>query len=152
MIVSKKKLIIIILLAGTVAIGLSSALIFILTLAVPFRPLGHFDYELVNGYIISGYSPSVVVIITPPEFSDNPSNCALDHAVIAKVDGVAVVDYWIVGHASPSSARSLADDECPGFFIINTRTGDVTHGLSQSGWESAIHAIGINPVPKLKAP
>ena len=75
------------------------------------------------------------------------------------IDGYGVHGPIVVGHVSkparPAEQRlplGFKDESRPGYFIADTRTGDIKQGLDRQAWLSALGALGITKEPTLKKP
>lgn len=117
-----------------------------------FRIGGEFERELVNGYVVFASNPRTVAILAPEAHRDHPTNCSNGLAVAALVDGVSIHGNMILGHVAVSPSSELADFAVPGYFIIDSTSGDVRKGMSRQDWESALNGANILVPPALPRP
>ncbi len=109
------------------------------------------DYEksLPNGYRLIRTNAVTTAILDPNEAWPAPHPSGV--AVAAKVVRIAVSNNLVVGYVESSVDSELAKFQVPGYFILDTQTGAVHLGLSESDWNKQLKVMGIGVV-KLREP
>lgn len=85
-------------------------------------------------------------------------NCIVDSessVVIGEfVDRYRVIKHLVVGHVSPglSYPGDTEPQEATGYFILDTKTGNIEKGMTKRKWMSSLKARGILSTPKLWKP
>lgn len=88
--------------------------------------------RLVGGYRLSMSNSSTVVVLAPQHFRSHESNPVIGLAVAARVTRVAVEGSVIIGFVESSPDSELVRYETPGYFIIDTTSGNVSSGLAEA--------------------
>ena len=112
---------------------------------------GDYETSLPNGYKLFRTNSSTKVILAPTG-KQHPSHCAPGLAVAAKVNGMAIVGKWVVGVVVTSPTSEVVNCEAPGYFILNTETGEVWLRLTEAKWRARLKTEGINENLNLSRP
>lgn len=103
---------------------------------------GNFRIALPNGYeMMSEYTGQVWIL--GPDGRD---------VVAATVDGYAVIDSVVVGHVSLGLGRSAKNYSKPGYFVLDTKTGQVVQGMDKKEWLARLKDLGVTTAPQLHTP
>ncbi len=117
---------------------------------------GDFERGLPNGYRLVRTN-AVQTYITPPEGVHHPSH-RFGTAVAPNITQVGLQQEMVFGvveappEPEPGDYLQLAHFSVPGYFILNTRTGDVRAGLDEDVWRAALEELGVPPSAQLRHP
>jgi hypothetical protein len=108
--------------------------------------MGEYSLALPNGYHLERYSSGEVTIVAPGSTI----------AVAGVVQEYAIAGSFIVGRTvvPPTSAENQAkyySHVRPGYFVVDTSSGEVLLGLSEREWKANLARRNI-AVPQLLAP
>jgi hypothetical protein len=108
--------------------------------------MGEYSFDLPNGYRIERYNSREVMIV------DRESRVV----VAGLVREYAIDRSFVIGRADlpPTSAENQAryySDVRPGYFVVDTSTGEVSLGLSELEWKTNLVRRNIS-VRQLLAP
>jgi len=110
-----------------------------------------YERRLPNYYVLVREHNSSV-IRTPRGREDEPTNCARGYAVAANIDAITNVGYTVLGHVAPAEQSLISHLGCPGFFILDTTTGEVFHGLTEEEWIAKAAELGVTDIPEQALP
>jgi hypothetical protein len=103
------------------------------------------DYSrsLPHGYTLEKTNNSTIFILGPEE--DFPREVV----VPARVSALAVDGAWVAGWVEEEPEATLDVESAPGYFLLNTESGDVALGLSHEAWSARLTKLGL-PTPRLR--
>jgi hypothetical protein len=123
---------------------------------------GDYQVDLPNGYRLVRTNASSIQIFEPQsmEYRNSPAyhkrdtvrgNSTFHDSIFVPPKIVAIgcvgdIVYGIV-EASPSSENAALT--VPGYFVLDTRAGDVTLGLDKAGYLKKLKTLGVTEVPAL---
>jgi hypothetical protein len=95
---------------------------------------------LINGYEAVPISGDTWAI------TDSQRRNAVSESVIT----LAVVGDLIIGQSVIPSPPSPMMQYSPGYFVLNSRTGETVEGLDRATWRKKLRELGITDEPKLR--
>ncbi len=103
------------------------------------------DYSrsLPNGYTLEKTNNSTIFILGPED--DFPRQVV----VPARVSALAVKGEWVLGWVEEEPEATLSTESAPGYFLLDTESGDVTLELSREAWSAHLQKLGV-PIPRLR--
>lgn len=111
--------------------------------------VGKRDREIAGGYHLFSDGWWTTCLMTPEGMPTHPSQPCGGVAVAAKITSVGVAEKYIVGHVVSSPNSVMGDIETPGYFFVNSGTGEVMSSLSLEQCVEALRQHG-HDMPRLK--
>jgi hypothetical protein len=93
--------------------------------------------RLPNGYSIVRSSPGAVALVRPSS----------EEVISPPIDGYRIHSRLIIGHSRRWDAPGK-----PGYFVVDTRTGERWHRLTKNQWMTVLRDHGIRSAPPLIEP
>lgn len=106
---------------------------------------GDYALQLPNGYELIRTNASTLMIWTP-QGADR--QCVVPPK-ITKVGGSGDV---VFGYVQKDPAADAGYEQVEGFFILNTKSGEVSTGLAKGEWLRALATHAIREDPRLQKP
>lgn len=105
--------------------------------------LGDFTKELPNGYKLERTNSETVFIAGKDSWA----------VIGANIDGYRVINNFVIGHISKSQLpdESISEKKI-GYFILDTKTGDIEKGMSKIKWDLSLRKKGIINTQLLRSP
>jgi hypothetical protein len=107
---------------------------------------GEYSLPLPNGYHIERYSSGEVTIVDP-ESKIVVAGLVREYAVVQ----TCVVGYVVMPAASPQEQAKYYSHVRPGYFVVDTSTGETSLALSEQEWKVRLTQRNL-PIPQLVAP
>jgi hypothetical protein len=108
-----------------------------------------FVRPLPRGYRLARTNPYTVVIVAPAHVH-HPAHVH-GTAVPPKIVEVGVWRTFVYGRVSASPQSELAALSQPGYFVLDTSTGNVDTGMTESAWRRRLESLGFAN-PRMVAP
>ena len=108
---------------------------------------GDYQIDLPNGYRLARTNAPSIQIFTPrtPKRLSDFVGVVVPPKIVA-IGCVGDIVYGIV-EASPGSDKAART--VPGYFVLDTGTGDVTLGLDKAGYLEKLNKLGVTDAPAL---
>lgn len=104
---------------------------------------GDYSIPLPNGYHLVRTYSNHVVMSKPP----------VDEGVLgAPIESYAVSGQIVIGCVGSAEGYGYPQEEQPGYFIVDTKTGQVRKGLNSKEWKSILSSLGLRKIPNLMSP
>lgn len=128
------------------AVIITAVLVIVIFIGIPLAYFmsGGWDYRisLPNGYeMVRIHSGSVAIC---------DSNTV--EVIGPNIDRYTVVQDVVAGHVVVARPDDFGQEEKPGYFILDTRTGSVRKGLSEKQWIYSLSKYGVSDKPSLRRP
>jgi len=103
---------------------------------------GDYQIQLPGNYKLTRVYAGAVLIHHP----------AAGARIEANIDGYKVLNSLVVGHVTVAEHSPEKEMSIPGYFILNTKTREVTPVLEKKTWLDSLQALGITNEPSLSKP
>lgn len=106
----------------------------------------NYSKPLPNGYAIVKPDSATICIASPTSGLHHPSHHGGGVAVAAFIDQLGVTGDIVYGHVASSSNSSMSDIEGPGYFVLDTRTGELRSRMSYEQFKISISSRGLTDI------
>ena len=108
---------------------------------------GDYQIDLPNGYRLVRTNASSIQIFSPPTVKRLGDHTGI--VVPPKIVAIACVGDVVCGIVESSPDSENAALTVPGYFVLDTRTGDVTLGLNKEKQLEQLKKLGVTETPSL---
>jgi hypothetical protein len=120
----------------------SVRLVLALSALISMSACGDYSIRLPGGYCLVRIYAGAVLI------SHGEKGVAID----ANIDGYEVIGDLVVGHVIAADLPPEKTFSKPGYFILNTKSNEITQGLDKKVWLDSVQALGVHGEPRLSKP
>jgi hypothetical protein len=115
----------------------------VIVAAVLVGGCGDYSVCLPNGFSMVRVYPGAVHVVRP-----NHEGIA----IFANVDEYAVLGDYVVGHVDPPKHELERSMSKPGYFILNTSSGDAKDAMDLDAWRAELRRSSLATDPALARP